>query len=162
MAPLKQSMPCRLINPNQHHSPWLDSISCRLNHATEGQHGPHAVLVIRAVEPEADEVDDVNAYSTEDVSAAFKRQASKTMRRLLLDEGLRSDGRAPGDIRPIWSAAGLLPKVRVSAVCVYVCVRVRVSQSGRLRFKWFDTAPHATALMNHNPANQAAFHQHSN
>jgi hypothetical protein len=76
--------------------------------------------LVVAVEPEADdEVDDVNAYSMEDVSAAFKRQASKTMRRLLLDEGLRSDGRAPGDIRPIWSAAGLLPKV---CVCVCVCV----------------------------------------
>jgi polyribonucleotide nucleotidyltransferase len=72
------------------------------------------------VEPETDEVslDEVNAYSTEDVSAAFKRQASKTMRRLLLDEGLRSDGRAPSDVRPIWSAAGILPKVRYSGATV--------------------------------------------
>lgn len=38
------------------------------------------------------------------------------MRRLVLKEGIRMDGRAVTDIRPIWSRAGVLPRTHGSAL----------------------------------------------
>lgn len=38
------------------------------------------------------------------------------MRRLVLEEGFRADGRSIGDVRPIWSRAGLLPRTHGSVL----------------------------------------------
>lgn len=38
------------------------------------------------------------------------------MRRLVLEEGYRADGRSIGDVRPIWSRAGLLPRTHGSVL----------------------------------------------
>lgn len=38
------------------------------------------------------------------------------MRRLVLKDGIRMDGRKVTDIRPIWSRAGVLPRTHGSAL----------------------------------------------
>ena len=38
------------------------------------------------------------------------------MRRLVLEEGFRADGRSISDVRPIWSRAGLLPRTHGSVL----------------------------------------------
>lgn len=55
-------------------------------------------------------------YSPGDVKQAFKSVMSEEMRRLVVEEGLRSDGRGPRDIRPITSSCGLLPRVHGSVL----------------------------------------------
>jgi polyribonucleotide nucleotidyltransferase len=49
-------------------------------------------------------------------SAAFKAVQSAAMRAAILNGGARADGRAPGDVRPIASRAGLLPRTHGSAL----------------------------------------------
>lgn len=49
-------------------------------------------------------------------NAAFKRVTSATMRSAVLESGVRSDGRAAGDVRPIAARAGLLPRTHGSAL----------------------------------------------
>lgn len=49
-------------------------------------------------------------YSAVDVKAAYKKISSKYMRRLILEEGRRADGRNVKDIRPIDVELGLLPR----------------------------------------------------
>ena len=49
-------------------------------------------------------------YSTIAVKAAYKKITSKYMRRLILEEGVRADGRGVRDIRFIDVEAGLLPR----------------------------------------------------
>ncbi|KAK9829222.1 hypothetical protein WJX72_004572 [[Myrmecia] bisecta] len=62
----------------------------------------------------AESVDDVLDGMA--VSAAFKRVQSRIMRRLVVEEGYRVDGRGVREVRPIWSRAGLLPCVHGSAL----------------------------------------------
>ena len=38
------------------------------------------------------------------------------MRRLVLEEGFRADGRGVGDVRPIWSRAAVLPRTHGSVL----------------------------------------------
>lgn len=47
---------------------------------------------------------------------AFGALQRDTMRRLLLERRVRPDGRGPGDVRPIASRCGLLPRVHGSAL----------------------------------------------
>ncbi len=49
-------------------------------------------------------------YTSVDVKAAYKKISSKYMRHLILDEGVRVDGRGVKDIRPIDSELGILPR----------------------------------------------------
>jgi polyribonucleotide nucleotidyltransferase len=49
-------------------------------------------------------------YSEVDIKAAYKMISSKYMRHLILDEGVRADGRGVKDIRPIDIEPSLLPR----------------------------------------------------
>ena len=51
-----------------------------------------------------------------DVSAAFESVLKTAVRRAILDEGLRPDGRRLEEIRPIWCEVGVLPRTHGSAV----------------------------------------------
>lgn len=48
--------------------------------------------------------------------AAFDEVVRKELRRLVLEEGKRADGRGPKDIRPIWIEVDVLPRAHGSAV----------------------------------------------
>lgn len=50
------------------------------------------------------------------LNTAWKKFESGIMRRLVLKEGLRMDGRGVTDIRPITSRAGVLPRTHGSAL----------------------------------------------
>ena len=50
------------------------------------------------------------------VSMALKRVESSIMRRVVLEDGVRADGRGVGDVRPIWSRAGVLPRTHGSVL----------------------------------------------
>ncbi|KXZ45459.1 hypothetical protein GPECTOR_54g200 [Gonium pectorale] len=56
------------------------------------------------------------SYTPLQVSMALKSVESRVMRSLVLEEGLRADGRGVADIRPIFSRAGLLPRTHGSAL----------------------------------------------
>ena len=49
-------------------------------------------------------------------NSAFKRVTSASMRSAVLDSGVRSDGRAADEVRPIAARAGLLPRTHGSAL----------------------------------------------
>jgi len=50
------------------------------------------------------------------LKAAFDKAEQAEMRRLVLDENLRTDSRRPDEIRPIWIETGVLPMAHGSAV----------------------------------------------
>jgi polyribonucleotide nucleotidyltransferase len=50
------------------------------------------------------------------LKAAFDKAEQAELRRLVLEEGTRTDGRRPDQIRPIWIETGVLPKAHGSAV----------------------------------------------
>lgn len=56
------------------------------------------------------------AFAELDVSQAFKRVESSIMRRLVLAEGFRADGRAVSQVRPISCRASVLPRTHGSAL----------------------------------------------
>ena len=49
-------------------------------------------------------------YTKEDVQYIFRSEIKKEMRRAILDEQRRSDGRKPDEIRHIWCEVGVLPR----------------------------------------------------
>ena len=51
-----------------------------------------------------------------ELKSAFSKAEQHELRRMVLEENLRSDGRAPEDIRPIWVEVGPLPTAHGSAV----------------------------------------------
>ncbi len=51
-----------------------------------------------------------------DISKAFESELKKAVRRAILDEGIRPDGRRTDEIRHIWCQAGLLPRTHGSAL----------------------------------------------
>ncbi|MEM1054892.1 MAG: polyribonucleotide nucleotidyltransferase [Bacteroidota bacterium] len=55
-------------------------------------------------------------FSKGDVKEAFKAAESQVMREMILNEGLRLDGRSTTDIREIWTEVDYLPRVHGSAV----------------------------------------------
>jgi polyribonucleotide nucleotidyltransferase len=63
-----------------------------------------------AIEGEGD------AYLSKEVGAAFDKLLKSLVRNAILSEGLRPDGRAPGEIRPIWTEVGVLPRTHGSAI----------------------------------------------
>ena len=52
----------------------------------------------------------------ETLKAAFAKAVQAEMRRMVVEERVRIDGRAPDDIRPIWIETGVLPMAHGSAV----------------------------------------------
>ncbi len=52
------------------------------------------------------------------VKDAFEDLEKETMRRMILEEGIRVDGRKPDEIRPIYCRVGFLPRVHGSALFV--------------------------------------------
>ncbi|CAI7925030.1 unnamed protein product, partial [Closterium sp. NIES-53] len=56
------------------------------------------------------------AYDPLDVKKQLKELTSRIMRRIIVTEGRRSDGRGTSDVRPIESACGVLPRVHGSAL----------------------------------------------
>jgi len=48
--------------------------------------------------------------------SAFDEMVRRELRRLVLEEGKRADGRGPRDLRPIWIEADVLPRAHGSAV----------------------------------------------
>ncbi|MEM1115628.1 MAG: polyribonucleotide nucleotidyltransferase, partial [Bacteroidota bacterium] len=57
-----------------------------------------------------------DGYDVSEVKEAFKAAESRVMREMILDEGLRLDGRSTTDIRDIWTEVDYLPKVHGTAV----------------------------------------------
>jgi len=55
-------------------------------------------------------------YTPAQVVSQLQKLEGETVRRLLLDSGIRSDGRGPEDIRPITCEAGVLPRTHGSAI----------------------------------------------
>ncbi len=68
--------------------------------------------VDQALLPEGKE----HRYSAADVAAALKKVSSKRMRRMIVEEDLRSDGRDSKTIRPIEIVPGILPRTHGSAL----------------------------------------------
>lgn len=50
------------------------------------------------------------------VSEEFKSLEKKIMRKMIVEEGVRADGRKSAEVRPIWTEVGILPRVHGSAV----------------------------------------------
>ena len=55
-------------------------------------------------------------YDSPIVSMALKRVESSIMRGVVMEDGVRADGRGVGDVRPIWSRAGVLPRTHGSVL----------------------------------------------
>jgi len=51
-----------------------------------------------------------------DLGAAFESVLKAAVRRAILEEGLRPDGRRTDEVRPIWSRVGVLPRTHGSAI----------------------------------------------
>ncbi len=50
------------------------------------------------------------------VAEEFKAAEKKIMRAMILEEGVRADGRKPTEVRPIWCEVGVIPRAHGSAV----------------------------------------------
>ena len=50
------------------------------------------------------------------VAEEFKAAEKHIMRTMILDEGVRADGRKPEEVRPIWCEVGVIPRAHGSAV----------------------------------------------
>ncbi len=50
------------------------------------------------------------------VAEEFKNAEKKIMRAMILDEGVRADGRKPTEVRPIWCEVGVIPRAHGSAI----------------------------------------------
>ena len=50
------------------------------------------------------------------VAEEFKAAEKKIMRAMIMDEGVRADGRKPNEVRPIWCEVGVIPRAHGSAV----------------------------------------------
>jgi polyribonucleotide nucleotidyltransferase len=51
-----------------------------------------------------------------EIKKAFEAELKKAVRRAVLDEGIRPDGRRTDEIRPIWCQVGVLPRTHGSAI----------------------------------------------
>ncbi|MCD6460269.1 polyribonucleotide nucleotidyltransferase [bacterium] len=59
---------------------------------------------------------DADTYTELQIKQAFKKIEKNLIRRMILDKGIRSDGRGFKDIRPITCEVGLLPRTHGSAL----------------------------------------------
>jgi len=50
------------------------------------------------------------------VAEEFKAAEKKVMRAMIVNEGVRADGRKPNEVRPIWCEVGVIPRAHGSAV----------------------------------------------
>lgn len=50
------------------------------------------------------------------VAEEFKAAEKKVMRKMILEEHVRADGRKPNEVRPIWCEVGVIPRAHGSAV----------------------------------------------
>ncbi len=50
------------------------------------------------------------------INAAIKKWTKKLVRQRILEENVRLDGRAPDEVRPIWTQVGVIPRVHGSGV----------------------------------------------
>ncbi|MHC4712375.1 MAG: polyribonucleotide nucleotidyltransferase [Planctomycetota bacterium] len=74
-----------------------------------------AALKALREEAAAKAVEDGKAEAVEQVGGPFDSVVESVVRRCIL-EGRRSDGRAPGDLRPVWCEVGTLPRTHGSAI----------------------------------------------
>ncbi len=72
----------------------------------------NALIAQRVPNPETAE----DALRVNLLKEAFSSAVQRESRRMILEEDLRSDGRKPDQIRPIWIETGVLPKAHGSAV----------------------------------------------
>ena len=70
--------------------------------------------VLDRLVPDAD-ADDADERRSQ-LKAAFGKAEAAIMRRMVLDERVRTDGRRPDEIRPIWIETGVLPMAHGSSV----------------------------------------------
>ncbi|KAJ7530318.1 hypothetical protein O6H91_15G089000 [Diphasiastrum complanatum] len=73
-------------------------------------------VVIHKIKKPVTERHNIQLYKPSDIKMVFKGFSSKVMRRLVVQEGKRSDGRGATDIRPIQSICSILPRVHGSAL----------------------------------------------
>ena len=66
----------------------------------------------RVGDPEAEGAAELTAQ----LKAAFDKAEKSEMRRLVIEENLRTDGRSPAEVRPIWIETGVVPRAHGSAV----------------------------------------------
>jgi len=64
----------------------------------------------------ADQFSEIWADSSADISTILYNVKKEIVREKILVKGIRPDGRGTKDVRPIWSAVGILPRVHGSAV----------------------------------------------
>ncbi|HZW26914.1 MAG TPA: polyribonucleotide nucleotidyltransferase, partial [Trueperaceae bacterium] len=70
------------------------------------------LIAARVPDPEAEGAPEL----VEQLKAAFDKAEQAELRRMVLEEDLRTDGRRPDEIRPIWVETGVLPMAHGSAV----------------------------------------------
>jgi polyribonucleotide nucleotidyltransferase len=79
----------------------------------EERYGASDVLMAEVIETVSAANEDV---STDEIKTAYYALMESTIRRLMLDEGKRSDHRAADELRPISSEIGVLPRVHGSGL----------------------------------------------
>lgn len=98
------------------------AVAARLRDAllTGGKHERAVALKALRDEMVAGFVPDVEAdgakQQVDELKAAFDKAEQAAMRRLVLQENLRTDGRRSDQVRPIWIETGVLPMAHGSAV----------------------------------------------
>jgi len=70
------------------------------------------IIAARVPDPEAEGAAELIAQ----LKAAFDKAEQAELRRMVIEEDLRTDGRRPDEIRPIWIETGVLPMAHGSAV----------------------------------------------
>lgn len=73
-------------------------------------------LIDRAEEQAVEELHLLVPGWEKDVKSAVFKTLKATVRRMMLEEGKRIDGRSPGQVRPIWCGVGILPRTHGSAL----------------------------------------------
>ena len=89
--------------------------SC-LIHSKEERYAALGELKSQVKEALADRFEGDAKEISDHISKAFDAETEATVRRLILDEGKRGDGRGPEDVRPLSSEVGLLPRTHGSAL----------------------------------------------
>jgi polyribonucleotide nucleotidyltransferase len=59
---------------------------------------------------------EAGAFSPQEIMASYEDVVAEEVRRRILDEGIRPDGRKPDEIRPLYAEVGLLPRVHGSGL----------------------------------------------
>lgn len=108
-------LPQELLNETEKHTATLLKKSLRITSKVERENSLASIeeKLIAALLP----TDEPNPRFTEvDIKASFKKISSKYMRSIILEEGIRADGRGVKEIRPIDVETGLLPRTHGSCL----------------------------------------------